>query len=212
MRARAARAFSVAVTSSGRSRTCRVLLITAMIAQCMSYMHLGISSGGRDRLTPQLPAGADEVARLAIGMLLQVILVVLLRLPELPCRCYLRHDFSGPEAGCIDVGDGVDSDESLPFIGVEDGRTDVAPYLIALPVYRRRIVDPEEELQQTPVRNGVGVIDDLHRLGVIAAVVVGGVRGFPTGISDSGRDHPGLMAYQLLGAPVAPTCQDCRFS
>ncbi len=39
---------------------------------------------------------------------------------------------------------------------------------------RCRIVDLEEERQQIPVRSSVGVIDDFHRLGVIARVVVGG--------------------------------------
>jgi hypothetical protein len=42
-------------------------------------------------------------------------------------------------------------------------------------------VDLEEDLKEIPVRSGVGVINDLHRLGVIAVVVVGGVRGFPSG-------------------------------
>ena len=148
------------------------------------------------------------MARLAAWVFLQVILIVLLSLPERPCRGDLGHDLSRPEAGCFDVRDGIDSGQSLFFIGVEDGRTDVSPDLIALPVQRRRIVDLKEELEQIPVRKGVGVIDDLHRLGVIAEVVVGGARGLPAGISDSSRDDPGLAADQLLDAPIAATCQD----
>jgi hypothetical protein len=92
---------------------------------------------------------------------------------------------NGPQTGRIHVRDGVKSREPLSFTGIEDGRTYVAPHLIALRVQRCWIMDLEEELKQIPVRNGVGVIDDLHRLAVIAAVVAGRVRGVPARISDS---------------------------
>jgi hypothetical protein len=138
------------------------------------------------------------VAHLGAGVFLQVILVVLLSLPERPRRGDLGHDLSRPEAGCVDVRDGVDGGQSLFFTGVEDGRTNVSPDLIALPVQRRRIVDLKEELEQVPVRKGVGVIGNLQRLGVIAQVVVRGARGFPAGVPDSSRDDPGLATDQLL--------------
>jgi hypothetical protein len=46
-------------------------------------------------------------------MLLQIILLLLFGLPERPRRDHLRNDLSGPQAGCIDVGDGVEGGESL---------------------------------------------------------------------------------------------------
>ena len=100
----------------------------------------------------ELPAGTNEVARLAIGMFLEIILVVLLSLPEWSGCDHLTNNSSGPQAGRIDIGDGVEGGTSLFFTGIEDGRTDVSPFFLALAVQRGRIVDLEEELQEIPVR------------------------------------------------------------
>src|ERR1700722_20218920 len=104
------------------------------------------------------------MARLAVGMLLQVILILLLRLPEGSSRDDLGHDLPGPQAGCIDVSDGVEGGESLLLGQVEDRRADVSPHFVALSVQRRRIMDLEEELQKSSVRGEIGVESDFDRL------------------------------------------------
>jgi hypothetical protein len=150
------------------------------------------------------------VTRRAVGIFLQVVLVVLLCFPERSRLGYLGHYLSGPQTGCVDVSDGVESGLPLFFTGGEDGRTDAAPNLVALPVHCHWIVDLEEELQEIPERKGVGVKDNVYRLSVIAQVDFGRMRGISTGVSHPGRDDPGLTTQQLLGAPVAPAGKDCR--
>jgi len=46
-------------------------------------------------IAAELPAGTNEVAHVAAWVFLQVILVVLLSLPERPCRADLGHDLPG---------------------------------------------------------------------------------------------------------------------
>lgn len=67
------------------------------------------------------------MAHLGTWVFLQVILVVLLSLPERTHRGDLGHDLSRPEAGGFDVRDGADGGEALFFTGVENGRADIPP-------------------------------------------------------------------------------------
>src|SRR3954449_12646251 len=156
----------------------------------------------------QHPAGPHEVAGVAVGDLLQVVLVLLLGLPERAGRGYLRDDLAGPQARRVNVGDGVLGDGLLLLAGVEDRRAVAAAHVVALPVVRRRVVDLEEELQQLPERDHVGVEDDLDRLRVIAVIPVRGVRGVAARVSDAGGDHPRTLPKQLLGAPEAAAGED----
>ena len=81
--------------------------------------------------------------------------------------------------------------------------------LVALTVLGRRVVDLEEELEDVPVRDALGVEDDLDRLGVTTGVCVGRVVALPAGVSDPGRDDSVAMAQQLLHAPEAASREDC---
>ena len=55
----------------------------------------------------QLPARPDEVARVAVRVALQVVLVLRLRLPERARRLHLGDDLARPQARRLDVGDRV---------------------------------------------------------------------------------------------------------
>src|SRR4051812_4939460 len=61
----------------------------------------GTSSPGSRRIRParQLPPRPDEVTGVAIGVPLEVVLVLGLGLPEGSCGRDLRRDLSGPQAG-----------------------------------------------------------------------------------------------------------------
>src|SRR6478735_1300724 len=82
----------------------------------------------------QHPTGPHEVAGVAVGDLLQVVLVLLLGLPEVTRGLHLGDDLAGPQARRVDVGDGVLGDGLLLVAGVEDRRAVAAAHVVALPV------------------------------------------------------------------------------
>jgi hypothetical protein len=61
----------------------------------------------------QLPAGAREVAGVAVRVALEVVLVLGLGLPERDGLADLGDDLAGPQAGGLDVGDRVLGDLAL---------------------------------------------------------------------------------------------------
>ena len=142
----------------------------------------------------QLPVRPDEVAGVAVGILLQVVLVLGLGLPERPGRRDLGDHLARPQAGGLDVGDRVLGDPPLLVAGVEDRRPVAGADVVALPVERGRVVDLEEELQQVPVGDLLRVEDDLDGLGVGAVVAVGRVRARRRRCSRRGwRSRPGRL-------------------
>src|ERR1700722_20709561 len=98
-----------------------------------------------------------------------------LGLPEGPGWCHFCDYLARPQAGGLDVGDGVLGRLPLRVAEVEDGRSVTGSEVVTLPVQRRGVVDLEEELQQVPVRDPVRVEGDLDRLGVAVVVAVGSV-------------------------------------
>src|SRR3954454_4919113 len=95
----------------------------------------------------QHPTGPHEVAGVAVGDLLQVVLVLLLGLPEVARGLDLGDDLAGPQTRGVDVGDSVLGDALLLVAGVEDRRAVAATHVVALPIAGRRVMDLEEELQ-----------------------------------------------------------------
>jgi hypothetical protein len=61
------------------------------------------------------------VAGVAVRELLQVVLVLLLGLPEVADWLDLGDDLAGPEAGGVNVGDGVEGNSLLPWRSFVDG-------------------------------------------------------------------------------------------
>src|SRR5215472_15266694 len=72
------------------------------------------------RAARQLPAGPDEVAGVPVGVVLEVILVLGLGFPERPGRGDFGDHLPRPQAGGVDVGDGVLGDLLLLVAEVED--------------------------------------------------------------------------------------------
>src|SRR3954453_4659551 len=68
--------------------------------------------------------------------------------------------------------------------------------------------DLEEELEDVPVGDPLGVEDDLDRLGVPRMVAVGRVLVLATGVADPGGDDSLALAQQLLDAPEAAARED----
>src|ERR687897_2333287 len=133
----------------------------------------------------QLPARPREVAVVAVRVVLEVVLVLGLGLPERDGLADLGHHLAGPQARGVDVGDRVLGDLALLVARVEDLRAVAGADVVALAILGRGIVDLEEELQDVPVGDALGVEDDLDRLGVTRMVPVGGVLVDPAGVSDA---------------------------
>jgi hypothetical protein len=102
--------------------------------------------GGGGCGTWQRPLRPHEVARVAVRIPLEVVLVLGFSFPEWPCAGDLGDDLSRPQSRGLDVGDGFLGDTSLLFVEVEDRGTVARTDVVALTVQRRRIVYPEEEL------------------------------------------------------------------
>ena len=114
--------------------------------------HPGLSPAALIRLaglrlgpTRQLPVWPDEVAGVAIRETFEIVLMLRLSFPEWTGRGDLRHRLARPQAGTIDVGDGVFCDALLFVVHEEDGGAIAGAHVIALPVARCRIVNLEEE-------------------------------------------------------------------
>src|SRR4051794_39338489 len=166
------------------------------------------SSGGLRLATREHPVGPHVVAGVSEGGLLQVVLVLLLGLPERASRRHLGDDLARPQARGVDVGDRVERDEPLLLARVEDRRAVAPAHVVALTVPRRRVVDLEEELQQLPERNHFGIEDDLYRLGVLTVISVRGVGSVAAGVPDPAGEHSLALAQQVLGAPEAAAGED----
>src|SRR5580704_9454770 len=164
--------------------------------------------GHRAGAVRELPARAHEVARVPVGVALQVVLVLRLGLPERAGRRYLGDHLARPQAGGVDVGDRVLGGLLLRVAEVEDGRPVAGPDVVALPVHGGRVVDLEEELQQVAVGDPVRVEGDLDRLGVAAVVAVRRVRYVAARVADPGREHAGELADEILHAPETAAGQD----
>src|SRR5688572_31725211 len=115
-------------------------------------------SGGRLRPSREPPIGPREVAGIAAGIALQIILVLGLGLPEFARRLDLGDDLVRPDPRGVRILDRPQRLLPLFLRRVEDrgaiGRTDIA----ALPVPGRRIVDLEEELEQLAIADQAGEI------------------------------------------------------
>src|SRR4051812_15413390 len=147
------------------------------------------------------PVRADEMTRVTVRILLQVILVLGFGLPERAGGSQFGHRLARPETRRIDVCDGVFRNGFLLVIEVENGGAVAFTAIISLPIQRTRIVDLEEELQDLAIADLRRIELDLDRLGMAAVVTVGGVRYVAAGITDARGDHAGLLTDQVLHPP-----------
>src|SRR5471032_74707 len=125
------------------------------------------------------------------------------RFPEVAGGRHLGDDLGRPQAGGVDVGDGVDGDALLLVGGVENRRAVAAAEVVTLTVLGARIVDLEEEFQQFAEADHGRVEDDFQRFGVAAVVAVGGVLDVAAAVADAAGDDAGPFADQILHAPKA---------
>src|SRR4029077_17679087 len=108
----------------------------------------------------QFPARTDEMTGVASGIVLQVVLVLGFRLPEVTSGSYFRHNHARPKARSSDVGYRVLREGSMlvvgvPFppgatrlvVGVEDRRAVAHANIVTLTIAGRRIVYLEKKFQ-----------------------------------------------------------------
>src|ERR671921_1486025 len=108
----------------------------------------------------------DDLAVRLEPVVAEVILMVVLGDVELVERCHLGHDGVTPDILGFEVGDHRFRDAPLLIVVVEDHRPVLRPYVRALAVEGRRVVNGEVDLQDIPVRDYLGVEGNLHDLDV----------------------------------------------
>jgi PAS domain S-box-containing protein len=158
------------------------------------------------------PIGAREVAGIAIGNALEIILVLGLGFPEIAHRLDLGNHFAGPNAGRIHIGYGVESDLFLAFVFIIDRRAVAGADVIALAICGGGIVDLEEELQNLAIGRRFGIENDLDGLGMGAVIAIGRVGHVAARIAHAGPFNAGELADQILHTPETATGQNCAFA
>jgi len=96
------------------------------------------------------------MAGIAFRNAFEIILMFRFRFPEIAGRRHFRHHLAGPQPGRVHIGNGVLGDAFLFVVRVEDGRAVTAAEIVALAVARGRVVDLEEEFQQSAIADLAG--------------------------------------------------------
>src|SRR6478672_4659433 len=131
----------------------------------------------------------------------QIILVLGLSLPERASGRNLSHDFTRPQPGSLHVGDCSFGDALLFVARIEDRRAIAEPHIMPLTIFRGRVVDLEEELEQPPIANFGGIKNDLDSFSVSSVITVGSVRDVSTGVPHPRRDHSVEPSNKVLHTP-----------
>src|SRR4051794_15010240 len=137
----------------------------------------------------------------------EVLLVVVLRAPELRGRLDLRRDRAAEAAALLELlARGARGGLLLGRVDEDDGAV-LSPDVGALPVQLRRVVRAPEDVEQTVVRHGRGIelhLDDLRVAGAVRAhVVVGRVLERSSAVADCGVADALDLAELLLDSPEA---------
>jgi len=109
--------------------------------------------------------------------------------------------------GSLYVGDCSFGNALLFVARVEDRRAIAEPHIISLTIFRGRVVNLEEELEQPPIANFAGIKNDLDSFGMSSVITVGSVRDISTCVPHSRRDYAGEPSDKVLHAPEAATCE-----
>src|ERR1044071_7777512 len=93
--------------------------VTRMPMWCTLSICIRRASVRGDRSARQLPVRPRKVARVPVGIPLEVILMLGLRFPEVAGAADGRHHLAGPDSRGVHVRDGVLRDGLLLVAGVE---------------------------------------------------------------------------------------------
>nr|GEZ81630.1 hypothetical protein [Tanacetum cinerariifolium] len=159
----------------------------------------------------QLPTRADEMAGVAVGDSLQVILMLWFGFPERPGLYDLSDNFARPQARGIDVRHRVQRYAFLLFVEVEDRRTIARAPVVALAIRRGGVMNLEKEFEDLAVADDRRIEDDFDGFGVVAMIEIRGIRCLAARVTHTGRQYPGIAAQQILHAPEATSGQQRGF-
>src|ERR1700753_497061 len=157
------------------------------------------------------PVGPDVMACVAVGISLQVVLMLELCLPQRAGRRNFGDHFAWPNAGGIHVGDGVLSNALLLVAGVVNRRTITGDAVVPLPIQRRRIMYLKEEFEQFAIAQLCRVKDNLDCLSMSSMVAVGGIGNVAAGISYPAGNDPRIAAQPVLHSLKTATSQNRFF-
>src|SRR6185295_15354310 len=113
--------------------------------------------------------------------------------------------------GSLYVGDCSFGNALLFVARVEDRRAIAEPHIISLTIFRGRVVDLEEELEQPPIADFARIKNNLDRFGMSSVITVGSVGDVSTCVPHPRRDHAVEAANKVLHAPEAATCENGAF-
>src|SRR5688500_5227717 len=129
--------------------------------------------------------------------------------PEVGGWHNLCHDFAGPQAGCVDVGDRVLGDQPL-FIGrIEDGRSIARAEMGALAMERSRVVYPKGELESLSIAELGGIDVDRGGLRMPAVIAVGRGGRVAARVAAARRETAVVTAEQVLDTPETTAGKYC---
>src|SRR5205085_7442589 len=115
----------------------------------------------------------------------------------------LGNNFAWPESRRLDIGDRIVRRGFLIFVGVKDRRPIAGADVVALAVFRRRVVNLEEEFQQLSIADLLWIENDLDRFGVRPVFSVSRIGDISPRVADPRRDHAWILANKILHAPEA---------
>ena len=115
----------------------------------------------------------------------------------------------------IPAGDGGFGLGPLRIVQREDRAAILGADITALTVQLRRIMGAQKHVEQIGVGQLIGVKGHPHRLGMAggaaAHFLIRRVGFGPADIAAFDRAHADHIVHHRLGAPEAPTCNDCLF-
>ena len=158
---------------------------------------LGLSGEGEER---------ERQVAIAVGVLVQVVLMVVLRRIVVAQRLLLHNKGLRP-ALLLLLPDLLD-ERQIGGIGEVDARAVARALVVALTVEARGVDGLEEHAQEEAQADARGVVDDAHRLGEACGVgvdlLVGGMLGVAVGEARLGVGDALYLLEEVLCAPEAP--------
>src|SRR5277367_5267311 len=133
------------------------------------------SSTLRVRPRRKLPVRTNEVTRVTVRIVFQVVLMFGLSLPERTGWGNFRHHLARPNSRGINVGNGIDRNPLLLVAGIVNGRTIAGSAVVTLAIHCGGIMNLEEELQKGAVADLLRIEHNFDCFRVSSVIAVGGV-------------------------------------
>src|SRR5258708_2040636 len=140
---------------------------------------------------------------IAVGITLEVVLVIGLGFPEVAGWRNLGHHLARPQPRSIDIGDHVLGDPLLFIARVKDCRSITLADVVALSISRAGIMDLKEEFENSAIAHFGGIKDDLDRFGMTSVIAIGCIGHLAARVANPRRHDAVVTAEKILHSPEA---------